>query len=1199
MLIISDTYAVYILYSAAVWLFLSVNMHSLNLILKKTLCILFIFTICFQPVLADTFIVTTNADSGPGSLRQAIENANANGATQTDYIYFDIPDVTIGGRTITLSAAFPDLTSNIVIDGSTQPGAALGLSGAKIVIQVAASAELYQFVFVMNHISDVEIYGLKITDEYVHTQVQLSTCFYIYQSTGIKIGAAGKGNVITKWTYALRYFGAQGFSRDFVMSSNFIGLNEDGETPEYNEYAVSCSNIQNATFGGMDPEDGNVVAGARTRVEFGKCTGNILVANNKIGSNYNGTKALNLPLAEANHLYDNITIENSIWYSDIDYSTTIKVLNNLSTGTCAAGVRLTGYAKKFYIQGNRIGTDITGTHRMNDYMDVGVLIESSGDKGQGIIGVENDEKEKNIIAFAKGGSSGGTYQIGSGVAIANGRGITISRNSIFCDQNKGIIFDDNGPYIPSPVTINYVDAGTISGTASPGALIEFFRDDDCVNCEGKTFLGITTNAGTDGKWSLSNINTENIVVTATDTGGQTSEFSAPGFLLKQLVVKNASCGKNNGSISGIKITSGTRWIWQNKNGNIVGTDTALQDVGPGLYRLVIGIGSNNCDIKTEYFEIIDESLPDALSQPEITQASCGANNGSLFLNYDISQYRSMWENAAGDSIGKGIAVDKLLPGSYFLRLTIMSDSTCTKEYGPYEIINQSGPHLNINNIIITPASCGNPNGSVSNIIPENTTGTIFFAWLDSLDNIIANTLNLTDAPPGKYKLKFKDGGGCDTITTSYFTIKEQGRIYVDSSGMMVKPAGCSLSNGAINGIITNAELIQWKSMETGSVAGNTIDIFQLPSGKYELMLGNQYGCSETAVVTVPSAGFASIAVKGVQVRPGLCGQTNGYIYVTGFNADAGGYSFLWKNSQTNQAAGTGAKLENLGEGTYELIATDINGCTQSIFDTSIKVWPNPVIDLSVVKIFHDQCSLQQGAIADVQVLGLQTDNISWVWKNENQVTVSLTKDMDKIPAGKYILSVTDDEICTISSEVLIVENHDVGIADPVYDDKIIPRFSKATLSVKNFSAGKYQLFSDATATQLLDQNETGVFVTEPIDADRELYIRHIVGSCSSMKKVKIAVVDKSFFAVPSAFTPNNDKLNDDISVNAVGYIEIEYFRIFNRFGKEVFRSNNINDRWNGKVNGKDQPSSVFIWMAKGKDINGNPITGKGTIMLIR
>ncbi len=80
------------------------------------------------------------------------------------------------------------------------------------------------------------------------------------------------------------------------------------------------------------------------------------------------------------------------------------------------------------MQGNTIGTDITGQFIMNDFMDYGIRIENCR---VGIIGVENSDTEKNIIAFAKRGSASETHQTGSAVAIANTQGVTVSRNSIF------------------------------------------------------------------------------------------------------------------------------------------------------------------------------------------------------------------------------------------------------------------------------------------------------------------------------------------------------------------------------------------------------------------------------------------------------------------------------------------------------------------------------------------------------------------------------------------------------------------------------------------------------------------------------------------------------------------------------------------------------------------------------------------------
>ena len=64
-----------------------------------------------------TFLVSTAADSGPGSLRQAIVNSNA--APGSNTIDFGIGT---GAQTISLLSALPNITVPVKIDGTTQPG---------------------------------------------------------------------------------------------------------------------------------------------------------------------------------------------------------------------------------------------------------------------------------------------------------------------------------------------------------------------------------------------------------------------------------------------------------------------------------------------------------------------------------------------------------------------------------------------------------------------------------------------------------------------------------------------------------------------------------------------------------------------------------------------------------------------------------------------------------------------------------------------------------------------------------------------------------------------------------------------------------------------------------------------------------------------------------------------------------------------
>ena len=79
-------------------------------------------TLCFglAPLtgLAATYTVSSPADSGAGTLRQALLNANAAGATNT--IVFNLPGP--GPFTVNVLSALPIISSPIVIDGTTQPG---------------------------------------------------------------------------------------------------------------------------------------------------------------------------------------------------------------------------------------------------------------------------------------------------------------------------------------------------------------------------------------------------------------------------------------------------------------------------------------------------------------------------------------------------------------------------------------------------------------------------------------------------------------------------------------------------------------------------------------------------------------------------------------------------------------------------------------------------------------------------------------------------------------------------------------------------------------------------------------------------------------------------------------------------------------------------------------------------------------------
>ncbi|MEO7522937.1 MAG: T9SS type B sorting domain-containing protein, partial [Ferruginibacter sp.] len=105
--------------------------------------------------------------------------------------------------------------------------------------------------------------------------------------------------------------------------------------------------------------------------------------------------------------------------------------------------------------------------------------------------------------------------------------------------------------------------------------------------------------------------------------------------------------------------------------------------------------------------------------------------------------------------------------------------------------------------------------------------------------------------------------------------------------------------------------------------------------------------------------------------------------------------------------------------------------------------------------------------------------------------------------------------------------------------------------------------------------------------------------CFALDTVKLRVLKGPTFYVPSAFTPDNDGLNDIFKPTTIGIKSLEYFRVFNRFGEMVYETHKINEGWNGIYKGIKQPVANYVWSLKGTDRTGKVKMMKGNVVLIR
>ncbi len=105
--------------------------------------------------------------------------------------------------------------------------------------------------------------------------------------------------------------------------------------------------------------------------------------------------------------------------------------------------------------------------------------------------------------------------------------------------------------------------------------------------------------------------------------------------------------------------------------------------------------------------------------------------------------------------------------------------------------------------------------------------------------------------------------------------------------------------------------------------------------------------------------------------------------------------------------------------------------------------------------------------------------------------------------------------------------------------------------------------------------------------------------CKNSTSVEIEVEPEFKIFIPNTFTPNNDTKNDIFTAQGIEIHEFELL-IVNRWGDIVYRTNDIDKGWDGKVEGDKLPGGVYIWVIDAKsDCYQDPyyhITGNVTIL---
>ena len=464
---------------------------------------------------AATLVVSSTSASGPGSLQQAILDANSTNGLDT--IVFQIPGT--GVRTISPTNALPPITDAVVIDGTTQPG----FAGTPLIQLNGANA--------------------GTTSEGLRVSAGNSTIRGLviggYAGAGVHVQAPGGTNTI---------------------EGNYIGTDPTGTLRRGNGQSPGqagglwIDGSSGNLIGGPYATNRNVISGnSGPGLFLQNCSGN-MIQGNRIGTTVSGAAALG-----------NSNNGISLYSAGANLvGGSSATLRNVISGNGGSGVYLAGAgAKGNLVQGNYIGSDSTGSLAIPNAGD-GVTVQGAGgntiggtDAGagnllsgnsQGGVGLKGAGSDTNLVqGNFIGTDASGRLALGnalSGITISAGNSnlvggtITAARNIISGNRLSGVYITTNS--VGNLVLGNFIGVDT-AGTAALGNAINGISID---SASLNTVIGATDGA-------------RNVISGNTNYGIEIFGTAATGNLIQGNYVGTAATGQSavGNKLSGMHIQS--------------------------------------------------------------------------------------------------------------------------------------------------------------------------------------------------------------------------------------------------------------------------------------------------------------------------------------------------------------------------------------------------------------------------------------------------------------------------------------------------------------------------------------------------------------------------------------------------------------------------------------------------------------------
>ena len=494
--------------------------------------------------------------------------------------------------------------------------------------------------------------------------------------------------------------------------------------------------------------------------------------------------------------------------------------------------------------------------------------------------------------------------------------------------------------------------------------------------------------------TFSNLAAGNYVVTLRDSKGCTDFLNViigqPALLQGVLdSVKNISC---NGGATGavyISVTGGTpnySFVWSN-----AATSEDITGLVAGTYNVAI-LDAHGCSASLGV--TLTEPLPLFLSIASYHDLKCfndSSGNVDITVGGGVPPYTYAWSNGAVTEDISGLKAN-----TYSLTLT--DNNGCQQTVS--QVISE--PTILAASAVVTNLTC---NGSGDGAIDLTVTGgTSPYGYLWSNGNT-GQDLSLIAA--GTYTAVITDAHGCVTSNTS--TVTQPNPLVLTTVVTNVLCTGNStaaIDLSVIGG--TGAYTYAWTPG-----GGATQDTSNLVAGTYTVLVTDANACaaSTSATVTQPSQPLSgSVTATDVTCNGASNGTVN--LALTGGTQP---YTYAWDNSATTE------DLSGLGPNTYNVTATDANGCTY-IGGATVN---EPAALVATIAETNVSCFGGNDGEADLTVTG-GNPGYTYLWS-----TFAGTEDLTGLTAGNYVVIVNDTKGCQAITSVTITQPAQLAITGVV------------------------------------------------------------------------------------------------------------------------------------------------------------------------